>query len=94
MKLSSPQIEKICSQTSLEVVREDGSAAAELSRHFGEHTFFVDPNGLFVVEAENEGNKAQPLLVAEWGERTGDGQRQLLRTEPRAVGPELQLALD
>jgi hypothetical protein len=54
MKLSSAQVEHTLSQFEAHVIPEDHPLVHRLNELFGEHTFFLDGNGLNVVEP-NEG---------------------------------------
>lgn len=50
MKLNAVQIERTLSQFKAEAIPDDHPLVRELSVLFGDHTFFLDPNGLSVVE--------------------------------------------
>jgi len=50
MKLNSAQLEQTLDQMEAQVLPEDHPAMTELTRVFGDHTFFLDENGLKVLE--------------------------------------------
>jgi hypothetical protein len=49
MKLTSAQVKQTLEQFDAEAIPEDHPAAAQLSQAFGDHTFFLDLNGLHIV---------------------------------------------
>ncbi len=72
MKLSEPQIKQVVGQTGATVIAQDHPAISELESNFGEHTFFLDDEGLHVWErpsgAEQESKKLVRMRVAAWGD--------------------------
>lgn len=69
MKLTSIQVEETLSQIHAEAIPEDDPVISELSDLFGDHTFFIDDNGLNIVEPIESGNdlqSAQLFNVADW----------------------------
>ena len=50
MKLTSKQVAKIRDQTGLTPVSDQAAEDSGLSRAFGDQTFYIDPNGLYVFE--------------------------------------------
>src|SRR6185437_744369 len=50
MKLSPAQVEKTVSQLQIEAIPDSHSLVPQLNRLFGEHTYFIDKNGLNIVE--------------------------------------------
>jgi hypothetical protein len=50
MKLTSAQVERTLTQFKGEAIPENHPVIPQLNRLFGEHTFFVDNNGLNIVE--------------------------------------------
>ena len=50
MRLTSAQVERTLSQFDAQAIPEDHPVMAQLSDLFGDHTFFLNPNGLNVVE--------------------------------------------
>jgi hypothetical protein len=69
MKLTSIQVEQTLSQIRAEAIPEDDPVISELSDLFGDHTFFIDDNGLNIVEPIEAGSDmqaAQVVNVADW----------------------------
>ncbi len=50
MKLNPALVKRTLSQFPAEVIPDNHPAMPELNRVFGDHTFFVDGNGLHIVE--------------------------------------------
>jgi hypothetical protein len=50
MRLTSTQVERTLRQLDAQAVPDDHPAIAQLHRLFGDHTFFLDSNGLNIVE--------------------------------------------
>jgi len=59
MKLNSAQVEQALTQFEAQVIPEGHPLLLKLNELFGDHTFFLDGNGLNVVEP-NEGTDAGP----------------------------------
>jgi hypothetical protein len=57
MKLNSAQVEQTLTQFEAQVIPDDHPLVPKLSELFGDHTFFLDNNGLNVVEP-NESTQA------------------------------------
>jgi hypothetical protein len=94
MKLSAKQIDQVQQQTGLDPIPETNPANEQLTGHFGEHTFYVDQNGLYVwelVDAEGENGAttaAAAVQIAAWA----DEEKTALRpTEPKAVNAIVQI---
>jgi hypothetical protein len=69
MKLTSIQVEQTLSQIRAEAIPEDDPVISELNDLFGDHTFFIDDNGLNIVEPFESGNEvqsAQVVNLADW----------------------------
>jgi hypothetical protein len=75
MKLNPVQIEQALSQFSAEPIPADHPATAKLESVFGDHTFFLDGNGLNIVEPlekeEGDGPSCVVLNVASWADASG-----------------------
>lgn len=54
MKMSAMLVEQAISQMDAEPIPEDHPAVEQLTRIFGDHTFFVDRDGLSIVEPAEE----------------------------------------
>jgi hypothetical protein len=50
MKLNSAQVERTLSQFEADVIPDDHPAVPKFNKLFGEHTFFLNGDGLNVVE--------------------------------------------
>ena len=75
MKLTSEQVERTLTQLEAQAVPSNHPALAQLSEMFGDHTFFLDSNGLNIVEPIEAGPEAgaQPAQVvnlANWADET------------------------
>lgn len=74
MKLTSARVERAESQVAAQAIPEGHPAVPQLSKVFGDHTFFVDNDGLSIVEPiEPEQADAQTgkvVKLASWGDAT------------------------
>jgi len=72
MKLTSAQVERTLTQFQGEAIPENHPVVPQLNRLFGEHTFFLDSNGLNIVEqaesAPDGGQSATIVNVANWSD--------------------------
>lgn len=50
MKLTSTQVERTLGQIEAQAIPDDHPVISQLNHLFGEHTFFLDSNGLNIVE--------------------------------------------
>jgi len=71
MKLSSGQIEQTVRQFPARPIPDNHPAATQLEQLFGEHTFFLDPDGLHIVEvagsaADNGRETCKVVKLASW----------------------------
>jgi hypothetical protein len=71
MKLSSQQIEQTVDQIAVEPIPGDHPAVPQLSRVYGDHTFFLDSEGLAIVEVADEPTETgtqmgQVVKIASW----------------------------
>jgi hypothetical protein len=69
MRLTSAQVERALDQFEAQASPEDHPVTAQLSDLFGDHTFFLDTNGLNVVEpvdAAMDGETAKVVNLADW----------------------------
>ena len=58
MKLTSAQVERTLSQFEAQAVPDSHPMVPELNELFGDHTFFLDSNGLNIVEPSAEAPRA------------------------------------
>ncbi|MFQ5974015.1 MAG: hypothetical protein ACE5Q3_16945 [Alphaproteobacteria bacterium] len=84
MKLTNAQVQKLQEETGAQVVPRDDTLEKQLLEEFGDHTFFLDGDGLHVWELiEDEQVSAQKMIavqLAAWK----DGQRTaLIPHEPK-----------
>ena len=58
MKLTSAQVERTLSQFEAQFLPDNHPMVPQLNELFGDHTFFLDSNGLNIVEPAGEGPRA------------------------------------
>jgi hypothetical protein len=72
MKLSSIRVERTLSQIEAQAIPEDHPVIPKLNSLFGDHTFFLDNNGLNIVEPTDTGQKGEQtgtvVNLASWSE--------------------------
>ncbi|MBL8708936.1 MAG: hypothetical protein JNL25_07075 [Rhodospirillaceae bacterium] len=72
MKLSARQIEHTTDQISAQAVPEDHPMVAQLIPLFGDHTYFLDKEGLEIVEKTGETAEGRPtalvIKLASWAD--------------------------
>ena len=71
MRLTSDQVERTLAQIDAQPVPEDHPAMARLHEVFGDHTFFLDANGLNVIEpteASDGAEAGQVVKIAGWSD--------------------------
>ena len=72
MKLNSAQLEQTLSQFEAQAIPDDHPLVPKLNELFGDHTFFLDSNGLNVVEPNESTNAGVPVgtvvNVASWSD--------------------------
>jgi len=71
MRLTSEQVERALTQFDAQPIPEDHPAVTRLSEMFGDHTFFIDANGLNVVEPAEPtdgGEAGQVVKIAAWSD--------------------------
>jgi hypothetical protein len=74
MRLSSTQVQRTLSQFEAQAIPDDDPVVPQLSSLFGDHTFFLDDNGLSVLEPTEPtepGVEACKIVnVANWTDAT------------------------
>ena len=74
MKLNATQVERTLSQFNAEVLPDSHPAVPQLNNLFGDHTFFLDGEGLNVLEPaeapEAEGEAGEVVSLASWSDAT------------------------
>lgn len=72
MKLNSAQVEQTLTQFEAQVIPDDHPLVPKLNELFGDHTFFLDHNGLNVIEPNESTNVARPagtvVNLANWSD--------------------------
>ena len=73
MRLTSAQVERALNQFEAQAIPEDHPVAAQLNDMFGDHTFFLDGNGLNVVEpaeVTTNGETGKVVNLANWADES------------------------
>ena len=78
MKLNSAQLERTLGQFEARAIPDDHPVIPQLNDLFGEHTFFLDRNGLNIVEpaeaaAGAAAQSAKVVNVASWTDDSRSG---------------------
>ena len=72
MKLNSAQVERTLSQLQGKAIPDNHPVVPQLNNIFGEHTFFLDGNGLSIVEPVSAAGPGAPwakvVNLANWSE--------------------------
>ena len=72
MKLNSTQVEQALSQFEAQAIPDDHPLVPKLYELFGDHTFFLDSNGLNVVEPDESIDAGAPTVtvvnLANWSD--------------------------
>jgi hypothetical protein len=70
MRLTSVQVERALNQFDAQAIPEDHPVAAQLNEMFGDHTFFLDTNGLNVVEPADsqDAETGKVVKLADWSD--------------------------
>jgi hypothetical protein len=72
MKLNTALVERALSQFEAQAIPDDHPVAAQLSEVFGDHTFFIDGNGLNIVEpaeaAQDGPQTVRVVNIANWSD--------------------------
>ena len=84
MKLNAVQLRKIEELFGVEAIPEEDPVTSDLKEAFGDHTFFLDADGLNIVELKvfPESSIGNVVKVASW---SSDEQTKLLRHEPEVL---------
>ena len=88
MRLNPQQVELTLNQIDAQPIPEDHPAIDRLHEIFGDHTFFLDINGLNVIEpaAATDGAEAgQVVKVAQWSDARSLAQLAPHQPEPTDV---------
>ena len=71
MKLTPTQVERTLRQFKAQAIPDNHPMVSELNELFGEHTYFLDANGLNIVEPVEhleESTSVQVVNIAKWGD--------------------------
>lgn len=83
MRLSELQLQRVQEHTGASVVPDDNPSMPALKQNFGDHTFFLDGDGLHIwetVEVEpDESSKLVGVRIASW---SNDEKTSLVPHEP------------
>ena len=86
MKLSAKQTTRAADEIGAQPVPEDHPVVTQLTRIYGDHTFFLDGNGVEIIEATrpeaDADNEACVVKLASW---TDDDRTRLTPHEPEAT---------
>ena len=86
MKLTSTQIEQTLGQFEAEPIPEDHPMVPQLNEVFGEHTYFVNSDGLIILEPAGSGLAGvQSAKVVNLGEWSDDAPSTLELHEPETT---------
>ena len=93
MKLTSAQVETTLSQIEAQAIPDNHPVVPQLNELFGDHTFFLDSNGLNVVEPNAEAplaetQAARVMNLANWSDANRTG---LAPHEPEPTGAIIEL---
>lgn len=95
MKLNADQIDAVKHQTNIDPLPEGNADVDQLKSHFGDHTFYLDMNGLHVLEpvkdADVEGEPAAVVKIAHW---TDEEKTALAPQSPEVTGSVVKLSVD
>jgi hypothetical protein len=95
MKLNSAQIDKALHQWDGEPISAEHPAMPQLRRQFGDHTYFLDGNGLNIVEPveveEDLGLRCVVVNLASW---TDASAKSLQPHDPESTDLVIDLEID
>jgi hypothetical protein len=87
MKLTSTQLERTLGQFEAQAIPDDHPVVPQLNSLFGEHTFFLDSNGLNILEPAKVARAGTPsaevVNLATWNDASSTG---LEAHEPEPTG--------
>ena len=67
MKLSSEKLRPVLEQIDAEVIPDDHPSLPKLREVFGDHTFFIDDNGLTIIQPLDQHRQTGGLVkLARW----------------------------
>ena len=93
MKLNDDQVQQVGNQTGLQPIPDDNPATPRLQERFGEHTFYLDANGLYIWEpvddVEDANEPVAAIMLAAW---EGEDKQALKPTTPTRSQVVVELA--
>ena len=95
MKMNSAQIEKTLHQFQAEAIPKEHPMMPQLERLFGEHTYFLDGNGLNIVEpVEAEKSSGRRGVVVNLASRSDANAESLQPHQPESTDLVVDLGID
>jgi len=94
MKMKPAQIEKTLNQIQAEAIPKEHPMMPQLERLFGDHTYFLDGNGLNIVEpveAEKSTGRGVVVNLASWADENAES---LQPHQPEATDLVVDLGTD
>ena len=93
MKLTSAQVDRTLSQLNAHAIPDSHPVVPQLNELFGDHTFFLDSNGLNVVEPTAEAPRAetQAAMVVNLANWSDANLTSLTPHEPEPTGAIIEL---
>ncbi len=92
MKLNAQQVAQVSDQTGADPVPEDHPVVSDLKNAFGDHTFYMAPDGLCVWESMGESDTgdemAKAMVVASWAD---EEKKELLPHDPKPTAVVVKL---
>jgi hypothetical protein len=89
MKLNDDQMQQVNDQTGLKPIPGDNPATLKLEERFGEHTFYLDANGLYIWEPVDDvegGNEpVAAIMLAAWEDEERQALKPTAPTRSRVV---------
>ena len=92
MKMTSDLVQQTIAQLNARAIPENHGALAKLQELFGDHTFFIDINGLNIVEADHARDGRLMGTVYNLASWCDDNLEQLVTHEPQEMEFEIVLA--
>ncbi|HWM47916.1 MAG TPA: hypothetical protein VNR11_13510 [Xanthobacteraceae bacterium] len=95
MKLTAASVERTLTQLDAQAVPDNHPVAEQLRNVFGNHTYFLDGNGLSIVEPAERNDAGETvcavLNIADWAD---ESQRTLMPHEPELTSTVVVLGAD
>ena len=66
MKLSSEKLGSVLEQIEADVIPDDHPSLPKLREVFGDHTFFIDDNGLTIIQPLDQHRQTGGLIKIAW----------------------------